>query len=232
MFFLTCLRYPYDDPYQDIRYKFCSFSADELLTRFTNLRNNYVVNKKKVAKSMASGAGKSGVYVPTFVHYKALEFLRDTVKPDTSTSTMKQPQPPRRDSASTSTFDSTQDDTTYRVDPETGLLEEDNVVEELDVQGGPEDESEIPASNPRKRRGSDNSQEMLSQQTAAAIAALERVGNKRSPVANESTAFGQTVGFALLKMTNWNRRRAMQSIHKILYRFDPENPRLPLSDSD
>lgn len=48
--------------------------------KYKNIRTYYVKEVKKVEQSTRSGAGTSGVYVPTWPYFNSLEFMRCTVE--------------------------------------------------------------------------------------------------------------------------------------------------------
>ena len=63
-----------------------NWNKDSMKKKINSLRTNRLKEKKKVQKSLSSGAGANEVYVPDLWYYHMLDFLDDTGTIDRSIS--------------------------------------------------------------------------------------------------------------------------------------------------
>ena len=72
-----------------IRYFFIiSISVKDVKKKINNLRTYYSRELAKFKDSSKSGAGSDEIYVSKWPHFNSLEFLRDTIKPKKTTSSL------------------------------------------------------------------------------------------------------------------------------------------------
>ena len=69
--------------------EFCLFAVDDITKKWKNLRTIYTRECGKVKPKEKSGAGVDDLYVPKWVFFPKLEFLKDHVTPRTSVSNLQ-----------------------------------------------------------------------------------------------------------------------------------------------